>query len=162
MSNFDAPGSNPYSYTAINTPGGADPSGYEAARRKVKFVALAMLVMSPLSIAFSGFDLAYRVMYYDQKIDLLDEGNEAQQRGAEVGKIAGIVVQGLCLVCQVFCIYAAILMLQMKHREIAMTALGIYCVPCLTACCVLGIPIGIWGLVVVLSDQQVAAAFRNA
>jgi hypothetical protein len=32
-------------------------------------------------------------------------------------------------------------------------------IPCLSPCCILGIPIGIWGLIV-LMDPNVKAAFR--
>jgi hypothetical protein len=52
---------------------------------------------------------------------------------------------------------------KMKRLEsygLAMTAAIIVMVPYVSPCCILGLPFGIWALVV-LCDSSVKAAFRN-
>ena len=53
--------------------------------------------------------------------------------------------------------------LKMKNLEsysFAMAASIIAMIPCIGPCCLLGIPFGIWSIVV-LGDAQVKAAFRS-
>lgn len=66
-----------------------------------------------------------------------------------VGFVIGIVV-----------IMGALKMKNLESYGFAMTASIIAMVPCISPCCLLGLPFGIWALVV-LSDGQVKAAFRS-
>lgn len=51
-------------------------------------------------------------------------------------------------------------MRKLQSRGLAKTAAVLAVIPCTSPCCVLGIPLGIWALVV-LSDPRVAAAFDS-
>jgi len=56
--------------------------------------------------------------------------------------------------------YGGIKMKNLQNYSLAMSSSIIAMIPCLSPCCCLGLPIGIWGLVV-LSDANVKAAFRS-
>jgi phage FluMu protein Com len=68
---------------------------------------------------------------------------------AMVGLIFGIVV-----------VMGAVKMKNLESYGFAMAAAVMAMVPCLSPCCLLGLPFGIWALVV-LSDAGVKAAFRS-
>lgn len=51
-------------------------------------------------------------------------------------------------------------MKNLRKRSMSMTACVLGSIPCISPCCVLGIPFGIWGLVV-LNDPQVRRAFSD-
>jgi hypothetical protein len=54
----------------------------------------------------------------------------------------------------------AIKMKNLENYGLAMTAAIMALIPCVSPCCVLGLPFGIWALVV-LSEDRVKAAFRR-
>ncbi len=57
-------------------------------------------------------------------------------------------------------IVGSISMLQLRRRGLAMAGAILMAVPCFSPCCPLGLPFGVWALVV-LSDGAVQAAFQN-
>ena len=57
-------------------------------------------------------------------------------------------------------IVGAVKMKNLESYGFAMASAIIAMVPCISPCCLLGLPFGIWALVV-LSDAGVKAAFRN-
>lgn len=58
-------------------------------------------------------------------------------------------------------IYGAVQMLGARKYSMAKLAAILSLIPCTSLCCVLGIPAGIWGLVV-LNKPEVKAAFNNS
>jgi hypothetical protein len=69
-----------------------------------------------------------------------------------VSSIIGIVVSGVIL-------FGAIKMKKLENYGLAMAATIIAMIPCFSPCCVLGLPIGIWALVVLLKPE-VKSAFH--
>lgn len=67
--------------------------------------------------------------------------------------LVGIVVAG-------FVLWAALKMRELASYPLALAACVISVVPCLSPCCLLGIPFGIWGLVVI-HDREVRSAFPS-
>ena len=64
----------------------------------------------------------------------------------------GILVAG-------FIIYAALKMKELNQWGLAMAASILAMIPCISPCCIIGLPIGIWCLVV-LTKPEVKAAFH--
>jgi hypothetical protein len=60
--------------------------------------------------------------------------------------IFGLAISGLVL-------FGAIQMQKLSSRGLAMTAAILALVPCFSPCCVVGLPIGIWALVVLLKPE---------
>jgi len=71
---------------------------------------------------------------------------------AVVSSIIGILVSGLIL-------FGGLKMKKLESYGLAMTVSIIAMIPCFSPCCVIGLPIGIWA-VVVLSKPEVKSAFH--
>jgi hypothetical protein len=78
----------------------------------------------------------------------------SRSQGAS-GIIGGIVVIGLSAVV----IYGAIQMRQLKNWGLSMAASIIALLPCISCGCCIGLPVGIWALVI-LNKPEVKAAFK--
>jgi hypothetical protein len=72
------------------------------------------------------------------------------------GVIGGIV--GLAIAA--FILYAAMKMKNLESHTLSIVAAVVAMVPCISPCCILGLPLGIWALVVLL-DKDVKACFKS-
>jgi hypothetical protein len=71
------------------------------------------------------------------------------------------LVQGLIgLAVGAFVIYGSQQMMKLQSYSLATAACIVSMVPCISPCCITGIPLGIWGLVV-LNDPLVKSAFTE-
>jgi len=71
-----------------------------------------------------------------------------------------VAMNVVTLILSVVILLGAIKMKNLENYGLAMASAIIAVIPCFSPCCVLGLPFGIWALVV-LSDARVKAAFRN-
>jgi hypothetical protein len=71
---------------------------------------------------------------------------------AVVSSIIGILVSGLLL-------FGGLKMKSLESYSLVMTVSIIAMIPCFSPCCLIGLPIGIWALVV-LSRPEVKSAFH--
>jgi hypothetical protein len=71
---------------------------------------------------------------------------------AVVSSVIGILVSGLIL-------FGGLKMKKLESYGLAMAVSIIAMIPCFSPCCVIGLPIGIWA-VVVLSKPEVKSAFH--
>lgn len=72
----------------------------------------------------------------------------------------GILVNVVGLVVAGFILYGAQQMKDLKSRGWAMIAAIVSVIPCVSPCCVVGLPVGIWALLV-LNKPEVKAAFAK-
>lgn len=86
--------------------------------------------------------------------------NEAERLGYFVGTFGGYAVAFIGLVGAPFIIYGAIQMLNGKNYRAAKRAAILAIVPFVSCCFVLGIPFGIWALVV-LNKPEIRAFFNG-
>ena len=86
--------------------------------------------------------------------DNLDERYMELYEGA-----AGIVSSFIGIVVAIFIIYAALKMKELSQYGLCMAASILAMIPCISPCCIIGLPIGIWCLVV-LTKPEVKAAFH--
>ncbi len=77
-----------------------------------------------------------------------------QRVGGAMGVIGTIIVLGT----GAFITYAALQMRQLKGYGLGLAASIIAIIPCVSPCCLLGLPLGIWALVV-LNKPEVKAQF---
>lgn len=75
------------------------------------------------------------------------------------GGAIGMGSSFLCLLVAIFIIYAALKMKDLKQWNLAVVASVLAMIPCITPCCIIGLPIGIWSLVV-LMKPDVKDAFK--
>jgi hypothetical protein len=71
----------------------------------------------------------------------------------------GIVDNLLCIVIAGVVLFGAIKMKRLENHGLAMAASILAMIPCLSPCCLLGLPLGIWALVVLLKPE-VKSAFH--
>jgi hypothetical protein len=84
---------------------------------------------------------------------LPDQYEELWEGAAGMGSsFIGILVAG-------FIIYAALKMKELNQWGLAMAASILAMIPCISPCCILGLPIGIWCLTV-LTKPEVKSAFH--
>ena len=76
------------------------------------------------------------------------------------GGAIGMGSSFLGLLVALFIIYAAIKMKELKQWNVAVVASVLAMVPCISPCCIIGLPIGIWALVV-LMRPDVKEAFSK-
>jgi len=140
--------------------GGLPGHGREAALERVKWPAMILMGLAPLGILFALVDGVFRI-FNAQNFEMLGPNpGPGVKEGFLVGQYGGMAVDLLALGLQAFVIYGAYNMLTLKSRSLAYTANIISLIPCLSACCVLGIPFGIWGLVV-MNDSAVKQHFES-
>jgi hypothetical protein len=159
------PGSpeNPYASPTSYTPAGTPPLVYGDlqvyAASRVAGPATALIVTGWLGLALEVF----RMVTMIAQIGFMG-AQAARPRGDEWAAFAmfgGMGIVGL-LVSVVLCILVIVGAMKMKALEsygFALASAIIALLPC-GPCCLLGIPFGIWAIVV-LSDGQVRAAFRS-
>jgi hypothetical protein len=132
----------------------------EAAQAMVMAPAICMMVLGGLEIALAILGILLRIL----GIGLMAAGGGpgqgqpagdaemmAQMAGGVIGSIIGISLGALILT-------GGIMMKQLRNYGLAMTGSIVAMVPC-SLCCLLGLPLGIWSLVV-LNNQDVKDAFR--
>ncbi len=150
---------NPYKPSEVGVTSNVVP-GIEQAVSRVKGPALSMMILAPIGSLWFLFDLVIRIINISNG-DIPVMGNHPNaSEFAEIGAYVGGVLDVVGLILQAVVFYGAMQMKNLQNRSLAMAASIISVIPCLTACCVLGIPFGIWGLVV-LSDETVKKAFAE-
>jgi predicted Zn finger-like uncharacterized protein len=132
----------------------------EAAQAMVMAPAICMMVLGGLEIALQIVGILLRML----GIGLMAAGGGpgqgppagdaemiAQMAGGVIGSIIGIALGALILT-------GGVMMKQLRNYGLAMTGAIVAMLPC-SLCCLLGLPLGIWSLVV-LNNQDVKDAFR--
>jgi hypothetical protein len=91
---------------------------------------------------------------------MADRFNEFDDRYAQMFEgAAGIASSFIGIVVAAFIIYAALKMKDLSQYGLCMAASILAMIPCISPCCIIGLPIGIWCLIV-LSKPEVKTAFH--
>lgn len=72
---------------------------------------------------------------------------------------AGLVLGGVCVLCGAVTLLAGVKLRKLQSYGLCMTGTILAMIPCTSACCLLGLPIGIWALVV-MSKPEVKSQFH--
>lgn len=138
--------SNPYHAPQYNF-AGPQPS------REVQAPAIALIVVSSIALVIGSLSLIADVFFLlSGFVDQL----EANNRGPISEHVQIAVRMGwgiLLIVASAFVLYGAIKMKNLRDYGIARAAAIVAMIPMLGPCCILGIPFGIWALVVLLKPE---------
>lgn len=110
-------------------------------------------ILSLLILIVSFFGTSIGAMMAD-RFDELDERylDLYEGFGSIASSFIGLLVAG-------FIIYAALKMKELSQYGLCMAASILAMIPCISPCCIIGLPIGIW-CIVVLSKPEVKTAFH--
>jgi len=86
------------------------------------------------------------------------EGSE-EFLGTAPGLVINLVMSIFNLIVGCFVIFAAYKMFKREQYSLVTFASILVVIPCISPCCLLGIPFGIWALIL-LGDERVKASFR--
>jgi hypothetical protein len=132
---------------------------------KVKGPAVAVLIVGVLGILFGLLGLLNNLF----GLGLAKQLEQMKEQGQEVPPWATALMGGgagaLAIVGNLigiagaaFIVYAGLQMQKHKNHTLCMVASVIAMVPCISPCCCIGIPIGIWALIV-LNKPDVKQSF---
>jgi hypothetical protein len=154
-----APGS-PAATLANTSQGGTDGCARIRAEQAVNGPAIALIVTAGLGIAVGllGLILTLAKMDTTQEMPGLDPEFVRYFRMFAYGPI-GISLKILGIAVSVFILYGALRMQKLTNYGLVMTAAIIAMIPCFSPCCLLGLPFGIWALIV-LSKTEVKSQFN--
>lgn len=150
---------NPYAPPMGGPMGGNPNSGYAAG--KVNGPAIGLMVVAGIGIALQALSLVMNVLGAGVGAAAAGAGEQGGPEGIQMMMQGGlgIVFSLIGIVIGVVILMGALKMKKLESYGFAMAASVIAMLPCLSPCCLLGLPIGIWALVV-LNDANVKSAFR--
>ena len=149
---------NPYQSTNPTLTPDALGSDDSAAKALVKPPAMILMILSIISIVLSVGLLIFFAGQIDMAIlEDFTRANRVEQEKA-VNVIGNVVGNMLAIPFQIFFIFGCKKMMKLESKSVVWTMLILAVIPCCTPCCV-GLPIGIWGIVV-MNDPIVKLAFK--
>ena len=126
----------------------------ELALAKVKPMALTLLITMAIMMALIVVGLIFNVLIAGAGAAAGEEGMGAMMSGTQgiIQGVMGLIFGGVI-------IFGCMQMMKLESYGLGMAACILAMIPCFSPCCILGIPIGIW-CIVVLNDPVVKASFR--
>ena len=139
-----------------DSPAGSDGgSDRNRAINSVKGPAISLIVIGGMGVMWGSVTVVMNI--FGSSIGMLDGSGQYPQLMLQGG--LGIVQGAISLACSIVIILGAIKMMKLESYGFAMASAIIAMVPCFSPCCCLGLPIGIWALVV-LSNAEVKSCFH--
>jgi hypothetical protein len=134
------------------------PMGGANAAAQVQGPAMGLMVAAGVGILFTLISLAMNTL----GMGMGALGNMNAEAGARYMRFftggLGIFFNIVALAVAGFIIWGAMQMKQLRNWNISVAASVVAMVPCLSPCCILGLPLGIWALIV-LMKPEVKSAF---
>lgn len=143
-------------------PGGAPPGPAPDAAQRLLAPAILLMVVAGLDILYDLYQIISTAVGAGPDMDELQRsfGPDASQ-WMQMGQGVAIVWNVFSLVVSGFLIFAGLQMKNLQRHTVCMVAAIVALIPCITSpCCVLGIPVGIWALVLLLKPE-IKAAFTS-
>lgn len=160
MSNPFSDSNNPYQSSAP-VPSETFPPGSnrEYALARVTAPAISLIVVAGIGLGWDvisiGLGIATGTGAFGPAPNL-DPRQQAFATGQMVGAVLGDIVR---IIMHIVIILGALKMKSLTGYGMAMTACILAVIPCCSPCFVIGVPFGIWGLVV-LNDARVKSEFQ--
>src|SRR5439155_12604576 len=116
--------------------------------------AIALLVTGIISIVIHGGLMVLRIAVGGAFATGIVPAGDGPKNPEEAGPLilVGVAVDLVCIICAVIVIAGAIKLKNASSYGLGLTAAIIAMLPC-SGCCLLGLPFGIWALVVMHRDE---------
>jgi hypothetical protein len=141
--------------------GGAVPNdaGRQNALREVSGPAIGLIVAASLGILMSLFQILVRIVGAGvNSFSRSGQNPDVQRMVEKLNGTEGVIVFIFAMLLWGFVLYGGIKMKNLERYGICVAASIIAMIPCLCPCCVIGIPFGIWALIV-LNKPEVKPYF---
>jgi hypothetical protein len=132
------------------------PASTASAADQVSGPAIGLMVTAGLGFVVQGLSLVLNLVG-SSIMATQTQGNEAFAQ--MFSGVAGAVFAGFAMLIAIVIFMGALKMKKLQSYGFAMTVSVIAMLPCVSPCCIVGLPIGIWALVV-LNKAEVKAAFN--
>jgi phage FluMu protein Com len=149
-----SPSDNPYQSPVspmYSLPGRADPF----AMQRVSGPATALIVTAILGLIGNALSLAFILVVFSGALPMPPNNDLDDFTG-----IGNLIIAVIGLFGGVLILVGAMKMKKLESYGLAMAGAIVAMIPYISPCCLLGLPFGIWALVV-LADGSVKAAFRR-
>jgi hypothetical protein len=123
---------------------------------KVNGPAMALMILAGLNLALGAFGLLMNLLGSSM---MMAQGGPEQAFGNMFSGALGAVSSSLGILISGVIFYGGLKMKRLENHGLAVAASILAIIPCTSPCCLLGIPVGIWALVV-LSKPEVKSAFH--
>jgi hypothetical protein len=141
---------------AYTAPTGPDPAARANAEKLVGAPAIGLIVTAAIGIANAVLGIVLRML----GIGMMNMGQQQENLPPEVERFVvafsggiGVVASVIGIAVGLLIIYGAMKMKRLSSHGLAMTASILAMIPCVSPCCILGLPIGIWAVVVLLKPE---------
>jgi hypothetical protein len=132
--------------------------GGVAATDQVNGPAIGLMVTAGLNILVSLLRMLSGVVGFGMS-SMQHTGNKEIDSIIAMSGTIGIVFGAVGLLCAILILLGGLKMRKLENRGLCLTAAILAVIPCTSPCCLVGIPLGIWALVV-LSKPEVKSAFH--
>ena len=128
---------------------------------RVKGPAIALIVLGALGILFALFGLLAKGLLLDvYRSALPPDQYQRVEAAMKANTIMQMAFSLVALLVSGFVLYGGFQMMNLRNRTLVMIASVVAMIPCIGPCCLIGVPVGIWALVVI-SKPDVKAAFTS-
>jgi len=141
--------------TAPPPPPPTGPTPTVNARQQVEGPAIGLMVAAGLGILWDVVVLSLKLVGVGASSLSSEFGDYGgyDRYASFMGGGLGIFVSVVSIAISVFVIWAALKMRNLENRTLAVVASILAMIPCFGPCCLVGIPIGIWSLVVLMKPE---------
>lgn len=142
-------------------PAPADTDGRARALSMISGPAIGLIVVAALGIAGQVVSILMKLLGMGMTgMNGFEntQNEEAAKLAQMLGGGVGIVISIIGIIVGIFILFGAVKMKKLENHGLAMTTSIIALLPCLSPCCCLGLPIGIWALVI-LNKPEVKQYF---
>jgi hypothetical protein len=162
--NFDKPGgdparSNPYASPGYSAP--VSPTRALASKGKVTVPAVALIVTGAMGLCGSIFSCIWSMVVEPPPIDPNMPPLMQQFMQGSAGPMA-LAIQAVFIIVNLVVLAGAVQMLRFKAWNLAVTSTILAMINIGNCCCVIGLPIGIWGLVILMQNDVKLAFAQNS
>lgn len=130
------------------------------AQQMVAGPAMGLIIMAVLGLALQILGIILNIVGVSFPPRPPDLNPEAMRMFHLLSGVAGLVGGVIGIAVSVFIIYSALKMQKLTSHGLALAGAILAMVPCFSPCCLLGLPIGIWALVV-LNKPEVRSQFEH-
>jgi hypothetical protein len=121
----------------------------DRARSEVFWPAVGLMTTAVIGLLVGALVLIFGIVEVD----------DAQTPDEKIHALRSLIQGPIAIASSIVILFGGYSMMQLKNHGLATTSAVLALVPCTSPCCVIGLPIGVWSMVV-LTKMEIKRAFR--